>query len=287
MPAKILDGKAIAQSIIEELKQEVINLKKQGVVPGLAVILVGENPASKVYVKNKAKACENLGIYSETLLLPESTSQNELLKLIDKLNQDNKIHGILVQLPLPNHLNTQNIMEHILPEKDVDGFHPVNLGKLVMGEALFPPCTPQGIMEILKRTSIKIQGAEAVIVGRSNIVGKPVALMLLQENATVCMCHSKTKNLEEVTRRADILVVAIGRAEMIKASMVKKGAIVIDVGINRLNDKLAGDVDFKEVSKVASEITPVPGGVGPLTIAMLMKNTLKSAKLRNSTVLKI
>lgn len=280
----ILDGKSIAKEIREDLKKETESLKKEkGITPGLAVILVGENPASQVYVKNKIKACEELGINSIAHRIPEATTEEELLKLILDLNNDPAVHGILVQLPLPKHINTQKVMDEIIPEKDVDGFHPVNLGKLMMGEAVFPPCTPHGIMEILKRSRAKLTGVEAVIVGRSNIVGKPVALMLLQENATVTICHSKTKDLGEVTRRADILVVAIGKAKLVTADMVKAGAVVIDVGINRVGDKLVGDVDYDEVSKIASAITPVPGGVGPLTIAMLMKNTIKSAKIKSGS----
>lgn len=278
----VLDGKTIAKEIREGLKKEVEDIKREkGITPGLAVVLVGENPASQVYVKNKIKACEELGINSIAHRIPETTTEEELLKLIHNLNNDPAVHGILVQLPLPKHINTQKVMDEIIPEKDVDGFHPVNLGKLMMGEAVFPPCTPHGIMEILKRSSAKMAGAEAVVVGRSNIVGKPVALMLLQENATVTICHSKTKDLGEVTRRADILVVAIGKAKAVTAGMVKPGAVVIDVGINRVEDKLVGDVDYDEVSKIASAITPVPGGVGPLTIAMLMKNTIKSAKIKS------
>lgn len=276
MSAMILDGKAIAASIREEIKQEIIqnNLKC-----GLAVILVGDNEASKIYVRNKIKACNETGIKSYAYYLQETTEENEILQLIEALNTDSNIHGILVQLPLPSHINEKKIIAAINPEKDVDGFCTVNLGKLFMGEKdVLAPCTPSGIIEILKRSNIEISGKKAVIVGRSNIVGKPTALLMLRENATVTIAHSKTQDLGEITSTADILIVAAGKQELISPSMVKKGAVVIDVGIHRTDDGLKGDVQFEGVSKVVKAITPVPGGVGPMTIAMLLKNTLIAAK---------
>jgi methylenetetrahydrofolate dehydrogenase (NADP+)/methenyltetrahydrofolate cyclohydrolase len=289
--AIIIDGNKIAQDIRNEVRQSALELKNQkGIIPGLAVVLVGEDPASQVYVGRKAKACAEAGFLSREYKLPADMSEEKLLSLINDLNKDQLIHGILVQLPLPKHISTEKIIAAIDPHKDVDGFHPYNVGGLVTGSPLFVPCTPQGIMELIARTGIDLKGKEAVVVGRSNIVGKPIALLLLAQHATVTICHSRTKDLPAVIRRADILIAAVGKAHMIKADMVKDGVIVIDVGVNRLeNGKLAGDVDFNEVAPKASYITPVPGGVGPMTIAMLMKNTLDAAwnkvsksKLRNS-----
>jgi methylenetetrahydrofolate dehydrogenase (NADP+)/methenyltetrahydrofolate cyclohydrolase len=275
----IIDGNKIAQDIRNEVRQRAILLKEQkGIIPGLAVVLVGEDPASQIYVGKKAKACAEVGFLSREYKLPADTDEEKLLKIIRKLNRDKLIHGILVQLPLPKNISTDKIIAAIDPHKDVDGFHPYNVGGLVSGNPLFIPCTPRGIMELIARTGIDPKGKEAVVVGRSNIVGKPMALLLLAQHATVTICHSRTKDLPAVTRRADILIAAVGKANMIKADMVKDGAIVIDVGVNRLeNGKLAGDVDFNEVAPKASYITPVPGGVGPMTIAMLMKNTLDAA----------
>lgn len=275
----IIDGKKIAQDIRQEVAEGVEKLRaEKGITPGLAVVIVGEDPASLVYVRGKEKACEEAGIYSEKHDLPEIVSEGELLALVEKLNKDPKIHGILVQLPLPKHINEEKVLDAIDPAKDVDGFHPVSVGNLFIGKPIFLPCTPHGIIELLKRSNVAIAGQNAVVVGRSNIVGKPVFMMLLQENATVTICHSKTKDLAAETRRADILIAAVGSPELIKADMVKEGVAVIDVGVNRVNDKLVGDVAFGEVSKKASAITPVPGGVGPMTIAMLMQNTLKAAQ---------
>jgi methylenetetrahydrofolate dehydrogenase (NADP+)/methenyltetrahydrofolate cyclohydrolase len=280
----LISGKAISEAVRGDLKLRTEKLKEKGITPGLAVILVGEDPASKVYVNNKEKACVELGFYSEKYLLPEDTTEETLLNLIDKLNADEKIDGILVQLPLPRHLDEKKVTERILPIKDVDCFHPVNIGKVLTGEGVFAPCTPAGVMEMLKYSDISVSGKNAVVIGRSNIVGKPMAMLLLKENATVTICHSKTANLKEHTLNADILIAAVGRANFVKADMVKEGAVVIDVGINRNKEgKLCGDVDFSEVSKKASYISPVPGGVGPMTITELMKNTLLSAeeKLKN------
>jgi len=279
--AKIIDGKAISLQIREEIKAEVEKMKEAGVTPGLAVIIVGEDPASKVYVKNKRLACENTGIYSELYELPESTTEEELLELIKRLNADEKIDGILVQLPLPKHIRENVVIESISPNKDVDAFHAVNVGKIMIGNYDFLPCTPAGVMALLERSEIDVAGKECVVVGRSNIVGKPMSMLLLHANGTVTTCHSRTKDLASVCRRADILVVAIGKPNFIKGDMIKEGAVVIDVGVNRLPDgKLAGDVDFASAEKVASYITPVPGGVGPMTITMLLKNTIKSASKR-------
>lgn len=280
----LISGKAISEAVRGDLKLRTEKLKEKGITPGLAVILVGEDPASKVYVNNKEKACVELGFYSEKYLLPEDTTEETLLNLIDKLNADEKINGILVQLPLPRHLDEKKVTERILPIKDVDCFHPVNIGKVLTGDGVFAPCTPAGVMEMLKYSDISVSGKNAVVIGRSNIVGKPMAMLLLKENATVTICHSKTANLKEHTLNADILIAAVGRANFVKADMVKEGAVVIDVGINRNKEgKLCGDVDFEEVSKKASYISPVPGGVGPMTITELMKNTLLSAeeKLKN------
>ncbi|EGG36765.1 bifunctional methylenetetrahydrofolate dehydrogenase/methenyltetrahydrofolate cyclohydrolase FolD [Paenibacillus sp. HGF5] len=280
--ATIISGKQISEEIRKGIALEVEQLSKQNVRPGLAVVLVGDDPASHVYVRNKEKACHDLGFYSEVHRLPADSSQNEVLALVDKLNAQESIHGILVQLPLPKHIEEKAVIDAIAVEKDVDGFHPVNVGNLVIGDDSLLPCTPAGVIEMIKRTGIEIAGKHAVVIGRSNIVGKPVSLLLQRENATVTMCHSKTGNMAEIARQADILVVAIGRANMIDASYVKPGAVVIDVGMNRLeNGKLAGDVDFESVKAVSGPITPVPGGVGPMTITMLMQNTLLAAKRLN------
>lgn len=278
MSAKIIDGKAVAARICEELKAKVAGLTAAGKQPGLAVVIVGDNPASRVYVNSKKKKCAELGIYSEEHALAASVTEAELLGLVDRLNHDPKIHGILVQLPLPGHLNEQLILDRILPTKDVDGFHPVNVGRMLIGLPGFLPCTPAGVMELIKETGISIAGKECVVVGRSNIVGKPQAVLLLREHGTVTVCHSRTGDLGEVCRRADILVVAVGKAEIITGEMVKPGAVVIDVGMNRnAAGKLVGDVQFDSAAQVAGWITPVPGGVGPMTIAMLMRNTVESA----------
>ena len=274
--AILIDGKAISASVREEMKAEVAAMETK---PGLAVIIVGNDPASKTYVKNKKKGCEQVGFYSEVHELPESTTQQELIALVNKLNGDEKIHGILVQLPLPRHLDDKAVIAAIDPKKDVDAFAEVNVGKIMIGNHSFLPCTPAGIMVLLERSGIDISGKECVVVGRSNIVGKPMAMLLLGANGTVTVCHSKTRDLAEVTRRADILVVAIGKADFITGDMVKEGAVVIDVGMNRnAEGKLTGDVDFKSVEPKASYITPVPGGVGPMTITMLLRNTI-TAKL--------
>jgi methylenetetrahydrofolate dehydrogenase (NADP+)/methenyltetrahydrofolate cyclohydrolase len=279
MTAKIIDGKAIAQRYRAELAGSVARLKAAGVTPGLAVVIVGDDPASKVYVRNKALACEAIGMHSEVHALSADTTQAHLVAFVRRLNEDDGIHGILVQLPLPRHVDSRAVIEAIVPHKDVDGFHYQNVGSLVVGESAFYPCTPWGVMKMLEQEGVAVEGKHAVVVGRSTIVGKPMALMLLNAGATVTICHSKTRDLGAMTRQGDILVAAVGKARMIKADMVKPGAIVIDVGINRLPDgKLAGDVDFAAVAEVASMITPVPGGVGPMTIAMLLGNTVKSAQ---------
>jgi methylenetetrahydrofolate dehydrogenase (NADP+)/methenyltetrahydrofolate cyclohydrolase len=275
----VINGKQIVGEIREQIKQEVAELKARGIVPGLAVVLVGDDPASAVYVRNKAKACENAGIYSEVHRLPGDTEEKQLLELVDKLNRDPRIHGILVQLPLPKHISEDAVIDAIAVEKDVDGFHPVNTGNLMIGKPGMLPCTPAGIIEIIKRTGQPIAGKRAVVIGRSNIVGKPAAQLLLRENATVTICHSRTERMEEICREADILVVAIGKPKFVNRSYVKPGAIVIDVGINRLEDgTLVGDVDFEDVADISGPITPVPGVVGPMTITMLLKNTLEAAK---------
>ena len=276
-----IDGKLISAQIREEIKIETAQFEKEnGFLPGLAVIIVGENPASQVYVRNKKKACEQVGFNSWVYEMPERTTQDELNALIDKLNEDVAVHGILVQLPLPAHLDEEQVILRIKPEKDVDAFHPYNVGKIMIGDYSFLPCTPAGVMALLERTGVEIAGKQCVVIGRSNIVGKPMAMLLLHANGTVTVCHSRTKNLAEVTREADILVVAIGKADFVTADMVKPGAVVIDVGMNRRADgKLTGDVDFDSVAPKASYITPVPGGVGPMTITMLMQNTLTAAKL--------
>ncbi len=279
MTAKIIDGKALAQEVRAEWKQRAEALKARGVTPGLAVIIVGEDPASKVYVANKVKACAELGLHSEHIALPADTSEAALLSKIAALNNDPKIHGILVQLPVPKHIDSAKVLETISPDKDVDGFHPLNVGALVTGNTRFAPCTPYGAMKLLEKCGVAIEGKHAVVVGRSNIVGKPMALLLLQANATVTICTSKTADLARHTRDADILVVATGRPKMITGGMIKRGAAVIDVGINRLPDgKLCGDVDFDSAKEVAGWITPVPGGVGPMTITMLMANTVQAAE---------
>lgn len=279
MTAKLIDGKAIATEIRENLKLDVNRLKSENIIPGLAVILVGNDSASDTYVRMKAKACEKIGMYSEVIRLPESTSEVELIQQIEQLNKREDIHGILVQLPLPPQINEQTVIDHICEDKDVDGFTPHNVGNLVIQDDGFIPCTPFGIIELIKRTGTKIEGKHAVVVGRSNIVGKPVAILLLHENATVTICHSKSEQLNDITKLADILVVAVGKAEMIKKEHVKPGAIVIDVGMNRLSDgRLTGDVDFNDVKDVAGHITPVPKGVGPMTITMLLFNTIKAAE---------
>ncbi len=276
---KLIDGKEISNFIKNNVKNEVELLKNKGISVGLAVIIVGDNPASKVYVANKEKACESLGINSFKYALPEATTNEELLKLIDELNNDRRVDGILCQLPLPKHLDEKIIINRILPEKDVDAFHPQNVGKIMIGDYDFLPCTPAGVIEMLKYENIDITSKNCVVIGRSNIVGKPMSMLLLHNNATVTICHSKTKNLKEVCASADILVVAIGRAKFVTEDMVKPGAVVIDVGMNRdENGKLCGDVDFENVKDKTSYITPVPGGVGPMTIAMLMKNTLTAAQ---------
>lgn len=280
MSAVILDGKKLAAKIRSEIKADTEKLISRGVKPGLAVVLVGEDPASKVYVRNKKLACEEVGFLSEEYDLPETTTEEELLSLIDKLNKKSDIHGILVQAPLPKHIDFKKVTETISPLKDVDAFHPFNVGKIMIGDFDFLPCTPAGVMELIKLSGTDLTGKNCVVVGRSNIVGKPQSMLLLKENATVTICHSKTENLPSFTSKADVLVVAVGRAEMIKGDMIKPGAVVIDVGMNRNADgKLVGDVDFAEASEVASYITPVPGGVGPMTITMLLKNTLKAAEL--------
>ena len=280
--ANIIDGKAISAAIRAELKEETeAFFQKNGFRPGLAVIIVGEDPASQVYVRNKRRACDEVGFYSEAYELPAETTQEELNALVDRLNQDDAIHGILCQLPLPKHLDENEVILRIDPKKDVDAFHPVNVGRIMIGDYAFLPCTPAGVMALLERSGIEIAGKECVVVGRSNIVGKPQAMLLLHANGTVTVCHSRTKNLAEVCRRADILVAAIGKADFFGGDMIKEGAVVIDVGMNRRADgKLTGDVDFESVAPKASYITPVPGGVGPMTITMLMKNTLTAAKQR-------
>jgi len=279
MTAKIINGKEIAAQVRAELRSEIQALKeKTGITPGLTVVLVGENPASLVYVRNKIKACEEVGINSVQHKLPETTTHEELLGLIRHLNASKDVHGILVQLPLPKQINEEEILEEISPSKDVDGFHPYNVGRLMIGNPVLQPCTPYGVMRLLDSTGVDLSGKDAVVVGRSNIVGKPMAMMLLKRNATVTVCHSKTKDLVERVKKADILVAAIGRAEFIKGEWVKEGAVVIDVGMNRtMEGRLVGDVDFEGASERASFITPVPGGVGPMTIAMLLKNTVVAA----------
>ena len=278
----IIDGKAVSKKVKEDVKAECEQLKAKGVTPGLAVIIVGDDPASQVYVHNKEVACEACGFYSVKYALPAETTQDELNALIDKLNKDDKINGILCQLPLPLHLDDKEVINRIDPLKDVDAFHPVNVGAIMIGDYNYLPCTPAGVMELIHSTGVDVSGKKAVVMGRSNIVGKPMAMLLLHENATVEITHSRTQNLADITKEADILVAAIGKAKFVKADMVKDGAVVIDVGMNRdENGKLCGDVDFEDVKDKCSFITPVPGGVGPMTIAMLMKNTLTAAKIQN------
>ena len=290
MPARIISGKDIATEMRAELEPQVVELKQRGVTPGLAVVLVGDDPASQVYVRMKGKACEKLGMHSETIILPEATTEDELLATVDRLNADPAIHGFLVQLPLPDHIDSDRVLLRILPTKDVDGFHPENVGRVAVGDpTAFPPATPLGVQHMLMRSGVEIDGAHVVIVGRSNIVGRPMASLLLQRrkggNATVTVCHSRTKNLPDVTRLGDILIVAIGKANFVTGDMIRPGAVVIDVGTNRVDDparetgyRLVGDVDFEAALQVASAITPVPGGVGPMTITMLLYNTLQAAR---------
>ncbi len=281
----LIDGKAVSLQVKQQVKQECDKLKAKGVTPGLAVIIVGDDPASQVYVRNKERACEECGFYSVKYALDADTTQDELNALIDKLNKDEKINGILCQLPLPKHLDDKEVINRIDPIKDVDAFHPVNVGAIMIGDYNFLPCTPAGVMELIHSTGVDVSGKKAVVIGRSNIVGKPMAMLLLHENATVEITHSKTIDLKSITKEADILVAAIGRAKFVTADMVKNGAIVIDVGMNRdENGKLCGDVDFENVKDKCSFITPVPGGVGPMTISMLMRNTLTAAKLQNGLI---
>lgn len=284
MSAVRMDGKMVSAKVRGSILEEVNGLKDKGVRPGLAVIIVGEDPASKVYVRNKERACEECGFYSEKYALPEETTQEELLGLIDELNHNSRIDGILCQLPVPKHINEQAIIDAISPEKDVDAFHPINVGKIMVGNFDFLPCTPAGVMQLLEEYDIDPNGKNCVVIGRSNIVGKPMAMLLLHKNGTVTICHSRTKNLKEVCAQADILVAAVGKEDFVTADMVKEGAVVIDVGMNRKDGKLCGDVAFDEVNEKASYLTPVPGGVGPMTITMLMKNTLKAAKLHHGIV---
>lgn len=280
--AKIINGKAVAQKVKIDVAEEVNKLRKNGVIIGLAVIIVGDNQASRIYVNNKKKACAEVSIHSKEYALPETTSQSELIELISNLNNDDSINGILVQLPLPKHIDEKAVIEAIDPLKDVDAFHEINVGKIMIGDYSLLPCTPAGIIELLDSQNIEIEGKHCVIVGRSNIVGKPMAMLLLHRNGTVTICHSKTKNLNEICLNADILIAAIGKAKFITSDMIKKDAVVIDVGMNRdENGKLCGDVDFDNVEKIVSYITPVPGGVGPMTIAMLMKNTVTAASLQS------
>lgn len=277
--AQMINGKEIGQQIRQSIAQRVAELKEKGVAPGLAVILVGEDPASQTYVRNKYRSCEAIGIYSEVIKLPETTTEEELLEQIEALNERKDIHGILVQLPLPKHINEDHVIAAISPDKDVDGFSPVSVGKMMLGQDTFLPCTPFGVMKLLEHSEIDIAGKHAVVVGRSHIVGKPMGQLLLQKDATVTYAHSKTKDLPSITKQADILVVAVGRPKFITKEHVKPGAVVIDVGINRdENNKLVGDVDFEEVAPISSYITPVPGGVGPMTITMLLYNTVKAAE---------
>ena len=279
MTARIIDGKQIAAQMREELKQKVAALKAKGVTPGLAVVLVGDDPASRVYVGMKKKMCVELGMYSADHELPADTTEQQLLTLINELNNDSRVHGILVQLPLPAHIDSDKVLEAISPDKDADGFHPYNVGRLAIGKPTFQPCTPYGVMVMLDEIGYDLKGKEVVVVGRSNIVGKPVALMCLSRHATVTICHSRTKDLPDVVRRADVVIAAVGKAEMVKGDWIKPGAVVIDVGINRVGEKkLVGDVEYAAAAERASAITPVPGGVGPMTIAMLLQNTLESAQ---------
>ena len=281
--AEIISGKETAAKIRERLRTQIDQLRESGYQPGLAVVIVGDDPASQVYVRNKEKACKEVGIAAQTFALPKETTQQELMALIDTLNARSDVHGILVQLPLPRHLDEHQVINAILPEKDVDAFHPVNVGKIMIGDFDYVPCTPAGVMALLEEAQIDVSGKRAVVIGRSNIVGKPQSMLLLHENATVTICHSKTQHLEEITRQADIIVVAIGKAHFLRGDMVKDGVVVIDVGMNRLeNGKLAGDVDFDTVAPKASYITPVPGGVGPMTITMLLQNTVTACRRANN-----
>ncbi len=281
----IIDGKIISQKIKSEIKDEILNLNKIGITPGLAVILVGDDPSSQIYVNNKRKICKEVGIYSEEYTLPENTSQSEVIDLVKKLNNNSHINGILIQMPLPPHINAFEVTSAVSPLKDVDAFHPENIGKMISGNGLLIPCTPAGIIEMLNFEKIQIEGKNCVVIGRSDIVGKPMAYLLIQKNGTVTVCHSKTKNLKEICQKADIIISAVGNPNFLTSDMVKEGATVIDVGINRnKNGSICGDVDFETVKNVAQYITPVPGGVGPMTIAMLMKNTLTAAKLQNGLI---
>ncbi len=283
--AQIISGKETAAKIRERLRAQIDQLRQKGYQPGLAVVIVGDDPASQVYVRNKEKACKEVGIAAQTFALPKETTQQELMALIDTLNARSDVHGILVQLPLPRHLDEHQVINAILPEKDVDAFHPVNVGKIMIGDFDYVPCTPAGVMALLEEAQIDVSGKRAVVIGRSNIVGKPQAMLLLHKNATVTICHSKTQHLEEITRQADIIVVAIGKAHFLRGDMVKDGVVVIDVGMNRLeNGKLAGDVDFDTVAPKASYITPVPGGVGPMTITMLLQNTVTACRRANNLI---
>lgn len=282
MSAVMMDGKALSQKIRGQILAETTELKKQGIVPGLAVIIVGEDPASQIYVRNKERACEECGFYSEKYALPEETTQDELLALIDKLNRDSKINGILCQMPVPKHISEEAVIGAIDSKKDVDAFHPINVGKIMVGDFDFLPCTPAGAMELLDEYNIEVSGKNCVVIGRSNIVGKPMSMLLLHRNGTVTICHSRTRNLKEICSKADVLVAAVGKAGFVTADMIKEGAAVIDVGINRnAEGKVCGDVCTAEAAEKAAFITPVPGGVGPMTITMLMKNTLKAARLQN------
>ena len=283
--AEIISGKETAAKIRERLRAQIDQLREKGYQPGLAVVIVGDDPASQVYVRNKEKACKEVGIAAQTFALPKETTQQELMALIDTLNARSDVHGILVQLPLPRHLDEHQVINAILPEKDVDAFHPVNVGKIMIGDFDYVPCTPAGVMALLEEAQIDVSGKRAVVIGRSNIVGKQQAMLLLHKNATVTICHSKTQHLEEITRQADIIVVAIGKAHFLRGDMVKDGVVVIDVGMNRLeNGKLAGDVDFDTVAPKASYITPVPGGVGPMTITMLLQNTVTACRRANNLI---
>lgn len=283
--AKLISGKEVSAKVKDEVREETAELVKKGIKPGLAVVIVGNDPASRVYVNSKKKACEEVGFSSFEYALPEETTQEELLELVEKLNNDGSVDGILCQLPLPKQIDENAVINAIRPDKDVDAFHPFNVGKIMIGDFAFLPCTPAGVMELIDSTGVDISGKSCVVIGRSNIVGKPMSMLLLHRNGTVTICHSRTKNLAEICRNADILVAAVGKANFVTADMVKDGAIVIDVGMNRLeNGKLCGDVDFENVEKKAGYITPVPGGVGPMTIAMLMKNTLTAAKMHNNLI---
>ena len=282
--SKIIDGRSISTAVKARVAKGVLDLKERGIDVGLAVIIVGNNPASKVYVANKKKACEELGIISEEYALPESTTEEQLLELIAELNGKKSINGILCQLPLPSHIDEKRVIDSISPEKDVDAFHPHNVGRIMIGDYDFVPCTPAGIMEMLEYEGVDVEGKKCVVIGRSNIVGKPMGMLLLHKNGTVTICHSRTRDLKEICRSADILIAAVGKAKFVTADMVKLGAVVIDVGMNRVDGKLCGDVDFDMVEGIASAITPVPGGVGPMTIAMLMQNTLTAAKKQNNLI---